>query len=493
MLAWILFILYLIFTTYLGILGSKKTSDFSSFAIGDGKMAPWMVGITLAASTASAATFIVNPGFVYVHGLAAFMHLGLSVFIGIVFMLLLASYKFRRIGKHLNAVTIPGWIGKRYNSKPFAIFFSLVNLMSFAFLVLLVGGISIVMQKLLGISNLSALLITLVFVTSYVIIGGTYAHVYTNLLQGSLMIIVSIIVFGSGLYLVMNQPDIWSQIANKDPNLLRLTNPDSTLYSDLFSVYISGFLIGAALVCQPHILTKALYVDSDKSVTRYIIVFAIVYFIFTLLLLTGFWALIQVPEQNLIEASTGNFRQDLVMTEYLNIMFPEWLFTFISIVLLAAAMSTLDGLMVGLSTITSNDFWMNIRSKKTGDKDLQKEAHKVSHLVLVILAILTFAVTLNPPELLGVFGQVGVYALVLTSLPAIVNGIFFQEPSVKIIWPASVLAFAIYIILYWKGADIFGHITSFANPAVPAGIAILLTSLPAFLIQLSKEKKYSHG
>ena len=496
--AWILFILYLIVTSYLGYLGSKKTKDFSTFAIGDGNMSPIIVGITLAASTASAATFIVNPGFVYVHGLSAFMHLGVSVMAGIVFMLLIVSYRFRRIGKDNQAVTIPNWIGKRYQSKKFALYFAVINLLSFAFLVLLTGGISIVIQQLLGVSNVVALIITLVFVTSYVILGGTYAHVLTNMLQGSMMIAVSLLVIGSGIYLMMDQPEIWAEISTKDSSLLKWVNPDSNLYGDIFSIYISGFLIGVALVCQPHILTKALYVNSDRAVTKYISVFTIVYGIFTCLLLAGFWAIITVPADQLMDSSNGAFRQDLVMTQYLYHSFPDWLFTICSVVLLAAAMSTLDGLMVGLSTITANDFWLNLntsRVEKLPLEDRYKEAYRVSHIVLIILAICTFLVTLNPPKLLGIFGQFGVYALVITSLSPLINGIFFQKPNLSLVWASSIMALIIYVLLYFKGADWFGNVTQFANPAVPAAFVILITTVPTYLIQsvLSNQKHTIHA
>lgn len=482
--AWTLFILYVLLTTYLGYLGSKRTKDFSSFAIGDGKLSPIVVGITLAASTASAATFIINPGFVYVHGLSAFMHLGISVFAGILGMLWLASFRFRTIGEKIKAVTIPHWLGLRYQSKRFAIYFAVINLFSFAFLILLVGGISIVMQKLLGISHIMALSIALVVVTSYVIIGGTLAHVFTNMLQGSLMILVSLIIIITGVQFMWETPDFWGQLTQINPVLTQWTNPESNLYSDIFSIYISGFLIGAALVCQPHILTKALYVDSNKKVKSYIIVFAVVYLLFTLLLLAGFWALLKVPESNLLDATTGAFRQDLVMTQYLSISFPDWLFVIISVVLLAAAMSTMDGLLIGLSTITANDLLLNVMQEKEDKAQSFKRAHNLSHVVLILLAVLAFLVSIDPPKLLGIYGQFGVYALVLTSLPPLINGIFFDQPSLKVAWTFSLLAILSYLFLYFFGKNLFSNTTlAFANPAVPASISILLTAIPAFIIQ----------
>ena len=495
MLAWILFAIYLLGTSYLGWLGHRKTADFSSFAIGHGDLSAVQVGVTLAAATASAATFIINPGFVYADGLAAFMHLGVGVYLGFVLMLILLSFRFRKMGEQMKALTIPDWIGRRYQSKNFALYFAFINLLSFAFVVLLVGGISIVMQKLLGISNVSALLITLVFVTGYVLFGGTYAHVFTNMLQGFLMIGVSMLVLWSGIELMLNSDDFLSILQQKDPNLLAPVNPDSKLYKDWFSTYVAGFCIGSALVCQPHILTKALYVKTNKAVRNYILVFSVVFFLFSLLLLAGFWAHSIVAPEQLLDANTGQFRQDLVMTVYLQEAFPDWLFTIISVVLLAAAMSTLDGLLVGISTITANDLVLNILDRtgntSLSEKEKMRLALRASHIVLIVIAILTFIVTLNPPKLLGIFGQVGVYGLVLAAIPPLLAGILFRDTKLRLVWIMSIFGLLMHFGLFFFGPIIFpGSTIAFDNPGVTATIALLLSVVPTLLFHfvITKEK-----
>ena len=496
-LAWTFFGIYLIGTAYLGWLGHKKTDDFGSFAIGKGDLSPLVVGVTLAASTASAATFIINPGFVYVDGLSAFMHLGISVYIGFVLMLVILSFRFREIGADQGALTIPDWIGKRYGSANFALYFSILNLLSIAFIVLLVGGISIVMQKLLGVDNITALLITLIFVTGYVIFGGTYAHVFTNMLQGFLMIIITLIILWTGLQLYL-EGDIWTQITAVDANLTRWINPESKLYNSFFSIYISGFCIGAALVCQPHILTKALYVKTNKEVAQYIGVFSVVFFLFTLLLLVGFWAHIALSPEQLIDASTGAFRQDLVMTVYLQQSFPDWMFTIISVVLLAAAMSTLDGLLVGISTITANDLVLNLmnRSKtiKRTEREKMKLALRASHIVLIVIAILVFLVNINPPKLLGIFGQMGVYGLVLAAIPPLLAGVLFKQVSITAVWIGSVIGVSIHFLLFFFGNQLFPESgIAFGNPGVTAtfGLMVGLVSSVLFHIILKKNQPIS--
>ena len=267
-------------------------------------------------------------------------------------------------------------------------------------------------------------------------------------------------------------------------------NPESNLYNDWFSVYLSGFLIGGALVCQPHILTKALYVKTDKAVRRYIVVFSVVFLLFTMLLLAGFWAHVSVPPEQLVDTTTGAFRQDLVMTVYLQTVFPDWLFTVISVVLLAAAMSTLDGLLVGISTITANDLVLNIlarRKNKMSEEQQMKFAFRTGHVVLILMAILVFFVALHPPKLLGIFGQVGVYGLVLAAVPPLLVGVLFREPKIAVVWTMSVVALLVHFGLYFFGEQLFSSSTlAFANPGLTAAIALLISITPSILLHIKK-------
>ncbi|MEO1033946.1 MAG: hypothetical protein AAFX44_00170 [Pseudomonadota bacterium] len=480
-LAWALFVAYLLATTWLGWLGHRQTKGFGSFALGDRAMHPVVVGITLAASTASAATFIVNPGFVYVDGFSAWFHFVPGVVIGLASMLYVLSPRFRRIGSASGALTIPDWIGKRYGSRFFALYFSLISLLSFAFVVLLVGGISIVMQQLLGIDNKTALAITLIFVTGYVFVGGTYAHVLTNMLQGSLMIGVTLLVLGSCVWVIAtNETSLFEALNAADSNLLAPVNRDGALFSDVFSIYVAGFVIGAVVACQPHILTKALYVDSDRDVSRYLGIFTVVFALFAMLVSVGFIAHLVVPDEALVDATTGRFRQDLVMTVYLQTLFPDWVFTIIAVVLLAAAMSTLDGLLVSLSTITANDLVLNALPTslrgRLGAEGQMRVAMWASHGVLVVIAIAAYLINLSPPRLLGVFGQVGVYGLSAALAPPLIAGVFFAKPRLSLVATLSVFALGGHFLLFAFGAQWFPSVDlKFSNPGVTAAIAALLT------------------
>ena len=79
-LAWLAFGAYLVITTGLALRGMRKTKSLAGFALGNGDMGPLLVGITLAASVASTATFVINPGFVWKDGLSALLHFLLIIY-----------------------------------------------------------------------------------------------------------------------------------------------------------------------------------------------------------------------------------------------------------------------------------------------------------------------------------------------------------------------------------------------------------------------------
>lgn len=475
---WGLFVFYLVGTSYLAWLGHKRTTDIKSFALGDGKMSPWIVGLTLAASIASTATFVINPGLVYAFGVSAFLHYGLAVGLGVVTALVLLSIGFRRVGAKNGALTLPQWIGERYQSKALTTFFAMASLLSLTFVVLILGGVSIVMQKVLGLGNTESLVIVTVFVFGYIFVGGTYAHAYTNTMQALIMIVVAIVIVASGLHAFSDGlGPFLDRIRAVDPNLAMATNASNSLFDSAFKVYVAGFIVGFAVVCQPHILSKALYVKDDRDVKRYLGVTIAVTIIFTGLLLVGLYV------------RAGSFPQDLkydtVMAVYIADTFSGPLLAFISVALVAAGMSTLDGILVALSSIAANDLFLGLTEdnllKNKSEEQKSHLAHRASQIILVLMGAIAFTIALYPPELLGFFGQLGVYGLVAASTPPVLFGVLMSSSGKQISkhWMlfASGLAMGLHFVLYaWGGIS---------NPAVSASYGVL-AGLAVVLLQCTK-------
>jgi SSS family solute:Na+ symporter/sodium/pantothenate symporter len=453
---YLLVAIFTFITFYLSYKGMKRTSDIKSFSIGNKDMSPIMIGITMAASIASTATFVINPGFIYVHGLAAYVHFGIAASAGVLCAFILLSKGFRKIGDQQGSLTIPDWIFHRYGNRGLSLFFAFINLLSITFVVLILVGCSLLMADLFSIPQKMGLVITLVFVFSYVLMGGSYAHAYTNSFQGIMMLIIASFLFVQGLHHF--DGGFINALSSVSTNYASVFNPESNLYYNFFSVFVSGFVITFALMLQPHILTKILYIKDDKDVSKFILTTAIVGVFFSLILFIGFYAKLS----GLVIA-----RQDAVVIVYIksifsNSAFGAYISTFVSITLLAAGMSTLDGILVSLSAMMVNDIYAPLQKKRLDPK----KALIVSRYTLIGVGLFSGALAWNPPALVGLFAQKGVYGLAAASVFPILLGVLYRKDiPIPILWLSALIGLGGHLGLNLTGVVL--------NPAVSSTYAIM--------------------
>jgi sodium/pantothenate symporter len=446
---------YVVLVYWLSWVGMRRTKDIAGFSIGNKDMSPYLVGITLAASIASTATFVINPGFIYVHGFSAYLHYAVAGALGITTAFLVLSRGFLRLGEEKKAMTIPDWIYYRYQSRGFSLFFAFINLLSITFVVLILVGCSMLMAGLFLIEQKTALIIVIIFVFSYVLMGGTYAHAYTNTLQGIMMVIVTLVLFVQGIGYF--EQGFFASLATVGESFAANYNTESNLYYSFFSVFGSGFIITFALMLQPHILTKVLYLRSQADIGKFIGTTVIVGTFFSLILMVGFYARL---------AGLDIENQDTVMREYLLFQFSgtavgNITLTFVFLTLLAAGMSTLDGILVSLSSMVVNDIVTPLRGSK-------KNALAWSRWVLIGIGLIGLVLAWNPPPLIGLFAQKGVYGLAAASVAPILFGVLIRGHIPLLL---MVSASFIGLITHFYLNLFYGIL----NPAVSASYAIILS------------------
>lgn len=445
-LAWGVFGVYMLVTTGLAIAGWRKTKTLSSYALGNRDMGPYLVGVTLAAATASSATFIINPGFVYTSGVSALLHFGVAGMGGVIFGLVILSKGYRSLGTVHQALTLPHWLGARFKSPGLRTYMAIFNLaMAVAFVVLIIKGSALIMQHTLGMSYFASVMLIVVFVFGYIMIGGTYAHSYTNALQGVLMIGVALAIVASGLPLLADGiGPFMAKLAEQDPNLVKPLNPDSALFHSGWEVFGCGFIVSVGLVCQPHILIKSLYLKRDRDVNTYLIFSSCILVLFALILTAGLFARVAFPE-----IAT----QDAVMAVYINGSFSPTLGVFISVALLAAGMSTMDGILVSASSIAGNDLVLGALGQKIWPGRTQEAreqlALRASRWVLVAIGLGATMMALDPPRYVGIFAQVTIYGMVAAVLPLMLFGIYVRNVDRRDVLVASVAGPAVHYIHYF--------------------------------------------
>lgn len=445
--AWLIFGLYMIGTAGLAIFGSRKTKSFRSFALGNRDMHPALVGVAWATSMASTLTFVINPGFVYAFGLSAFIALSLPLVSGMALGVWLLYSRFQDSGISSNVLTLPHWIGMRFNAPWFQRIFSGMVLLNVFYVVLIVVASAYVMQNALGISYHLSLIIIISFVFIYTLFGGTYAHTFTNMFQGVLMFIVTLIIAWSGrAFFADGLSGLMEKIRTVDVNLATITNPTSPFFSTQFEVWICTFVIGFAMVAQPHLMTKPLYLRDRKDMRVFMWTGILTYASFMIILLGGFYAILSLNR---------GINPDAALAYYIFGAFSPHVATFISLAILAAAMSTLDGILVAISAIVSFDLFRNwlapIMFKNAGQELLNRYAMWASRIIILVMGITAYFLSVNPPKFVGVFASIGLYGILAAGIGPIVGGILIKKLNVWVAFIGANLGLFVHLYLYYSG------------------------------------------
>ncbi|MEL6547217.1 MAG: hypothetical protein AAFQ82_21515, partial [Myxococcota bacterium] len=289
-----------------------------------------------------------------------------------------------------------------------------------------------------------------------------------------MMCIVAVVLVLSGVALFGN--GLMNDIATQDPNLVKAFNPASPLYSDPWEVLITPFIVGFGLVAQPHILTKSLYLKNDRDVNRYLLIAGIIGFTFAAILIVGLYARVT------IDLSTP---QDKMMAVYVNSVFSmEWVGVAVSVALLAAGMSTMDGVLVSASTIAGNDLFLGALGDRlladASEEERQKKALSASRWILIAMGIVSFLLALDPPKFVGLFAQVGVYGVVAASVAPLTFGIFMPSLGKVEAFSASIAGIVVHLAHYGYATWVEGR---FINPSVTAAEGVIVSLMVMFALR----------
>ena len=451
--AWVLFLIYMLLTSMLAWRGGRMTDSKEGFALGSGTMHPAVAGVTLGACLASSATFVIFPGFVYADGLPALIGFSVPLIGGLLVGLVLLAPRFQTIGGQSKALTVPHWLGARYASPMLRRVFSALNILNVAYLVLIAVGCGYVMEATLGMPYPAAVVLIVGFVFAYTGFGGAWAHAFTNTAQGALMLVMAVVIFASG-WQFWADGSLWADLTSSG-----MVAAESVLFSSPAEVWLVPFVMGMALTTQPHLLTKALYVEGRRALGWTIAIGIGTFTVFCLVLFVGAYARLSLG---------GDVAQDRVVATYLASAFP-WpaVDAMVSVAILAASMSTMDGLLVAISASVGNDLLPGRGSVRT------------NQAILAGLALLTIAIALSPPRLVLILGQQGVYGLVVASAGPLVAGLFRAGP----LRGSTALASAGLALVTHFGLALWGlsALGLAPNPGV-AGACALVVGIPvAFL------------
>ena len=349
--SWLFFSLYAVAMLVFGWIGGRRVKNADDFATARNAYGPVVLAFAFAATVASGGTFLGNPGLGYSYGTAAiggFLY-PLGVYLGVLISIKLIASVGHRFGNR----SIPEYLGDRYQSDGIRLLVSIFSLLLFFYVAAqLVAGV-VMFETMLGLQPVWALVITTGVLLAYVVLGGAHADILTDSVQGFMMLLVAILIivlFLIGFGVNGALAGVIDRLRELDPNTVGLLNRGTPLYNSWWPV-ASIILAHIPLGLLPHLGNKLWALKKKEDRLRFVRFAFLIGLALGLMGVGGILARAVLGDVLLEPGRSPNEALPQLFTE----LFPTWLAALIGVGILAAIMSTADGLVVSSSQVIAND------------------------------------------------------------------------------------------------------------------------------------------
>ena len=472
----IIFIFYLLFLIAVGLISIKYNKSQEDYLLAGRRLGPWVTAFSERASGESAWLLLALPGAAISVGLGEVWTVA-GITLGIIASWFLIAEKLRIETEKYSALTIPGYLHKKYNdnSNIIRLFSSVIIAFFFLFYVSAQFHASgKVINTLFGLSSINGIFIGAVVIIFYTIMGGFFAIAWTDLLQGILMIGTLVILPIVGIIELQNHERTIYEVLNQ----VGESNSSYTMGRSglaAVSVVLGGLSWGLGYLGQPHLVIRYMAIKNPKDINK-------------AKLIAILWALPGISGAFLIGLVALNYfgpdffiindveqAMPLLATELLPPIFAGLLISGA----VAAMMSTADSqLLVSTSAITE-DFIHQFLGLNLSDKTLLL----INRITIIILGIIAFCIAIFS-EFTGknIFGVVSYAWSGLGSSfgPVLVLSLWWTKTTRKGVIAGLLVGFFSTII--WANTDLRLIVSERLVSFVFAFIVVILVSY------LDKEK-----
>ncbi|EZH66248.1 sodium/panthothenate symporter [Bacillaceae bacterium JMAK1] len=460
-------IIFLAIVFVVGFWSSKtvyaKSNFMQEYFLGSRELGGLILAMTMIATYGSASSFVGGPGVAYTEGLGWVLLSMAQVATGY-FVLLILGKKFAIMARRYNAVTLVDYMKVRYDNSKAVVILSALSIIIFLFAAMTaqwVGGARLI-EAITGLSYTTALFVFAAAVLVYVIIGGFRAIAVTDMIQGlimfagTLILLVATVIAGGGMQNIM------TELAQENEMLLTPFGHDGSLTP----LYVSSFwiLVGVGVVGLPQIAVRAMSYKDSRAMHRALIVGTIVVaFMMFGMHLAGVLARPILP---------GIDEPDTVMPTLAMTVLPAWLAGIVLAAPMAAIMSTVDALLLMVSSAVVKDVYYNYVNPKATEKKIKQ----VSIGVTSVLGISVVFFALSPPDLLIWLNLFAFGGLESAFVWPLVLGLYWARGNKYGALASIILGVGSYIAISVFAPEPFG-MHSVVLPVVLSLIGYVLASL----------------
>lgn len=431
--SWTLAAVYFFVVLAVGFWASKKVKSFESYVIAGRDLGFWAFTILVITSCMSGMTLLGSSGLGYIAGWPT-MWEQIFVPLSCAVTIFLFGSKLHRVAGRMRYFTLQDYLAHRFESP--RLMRGITGLAVFVTsLIYLVGqytAVGITLERVLGLSYSSAVILGAVVVTIYVFFGGMYAVGWTNLIQG-IIIILGVVAVGPVIIMKAGGlTHVNEAIASVDPNYVKAAFPQVfppyKPYAFMTPAYIVSFffLLTFGLAAAPHNINNVLAARKNSYFKwAPLLAFVIYLVIFYLIKIVGFSARAMNVDGMLTLPQGVSNPQDFCFILAVQSSFSPIIWTLFGVMVLAAVMTTTDRLLLTIGTSFSWDVYRNIINPNASDRSITR----LSKVIVVLAAVISIVLALNPPQLLAFLIWMGIGVMLSVFVTPILAGLYWKRAT----------------------------------------------------------------
>jgi len=410
-------VLYLGIMAFIGWYAGRKTNNIGDFFVLSGKAGVVVSGIAYFSTQFSMGTFLGTPGTIYGVGYA-----GMAISVpGAVFCMILPALLIGRklitLGHKYGFLTMADYLTDRYHSKKMS---GVLGIMMLFFLVPMMGaqiiGAGVIVHVFTGLPEWVGVVGMGIIVILYCMSGGMKGAMMTDVIQGSLMIATAVVTFIVSVVMGGGFSNINHTLQSM--NEAYLTFPGANGYMP-WTYYVSNIVLWSFFTMgQPHLFTKFFAMKDHKTMFKAILLgTAGMFFSATLIEWAGVNGIASI--QNIEKA-------DQIIPMILQRGMNPFLASIFIAGIVAAGMSTIDGILVTTTGAVTRDIYQKIINKDATDENVMK----LSKVVTVIIGIIVICFGVFQP---GSIFEINLFAfsgMAIFVVP-ILFGIYWKKATAK--------------------------------------------------------------
>jgi SSS family transporter len=417
--------LYMGMCVGVGIWALKRTKSTRDFFMAGRNLGILVTGVALFSSMMSGFGFVGGPGLVYLMGMSSVWMI-ITVAAGWAVADFLVAKRLRVFAGFFDTISLPDAVAARYSSETSRLLTSVALLLGvMGYLATQILAMAIVLQTILQntlgeIGLVTCAAIACAVLVFYSVTGGIIASVYTDVVQGAVMVVAGVLIFFTALFAFEGGPTAATTLMmNDDPEAM---SPWGTL--GMIGCLSWYFMFAVGTSGQPHIVTKGMMIRRLKDY-QYIPLVSVFGYTLTALLWISIGLVMRAlvlqgshPELAVADAAAPEFLQRYAHPILAGVVFAA---------LFAAIMSTADAFLnIGAAAVVHDIPRALLRRSLKNELFWARSGTVLIAVVASLFALYSYYENARLVALLGAFGW-GTFGAAL--VPAVAIGFNWKRAT----------------------------------------------------------------